>query len=200
MLGCSQRRHRDWLRRHDLEVAERISRLVRDVGRVFGERPARSRGAWQRCSFPGSCCAVERRRASFQRELLSSRRFRDQRPFRGAEALDDARCRALSPPTRCSPGPSDDRGADLEHVPQSPDLGIRNPQVRGRSRASELVRAAQHRAVCAQGRAADQALRFAGGPDLVSTRHVSRHHEHSWHRVQRADGQAEAFHLRKAVL
>ena len=95
---------------------------------------ARERGARLRGRFP----AGRRARARRGRTTSATASF----PTQGAEIKAwfeklkrrvAARCDLDPPRRRCAPGPSRDQPADLEHVPRSPDPGIRDPQMGRRS-------------------------------------------------------------------
>ena len=60
-----------------------------------------------------------------------------------------------------------DLGADLEHLPESPDPGIRDPQVRRRSGSSEPVRAARRIHRSAEDRHHPETLPQPGRPVVV---------------------------------
>src|SRR5262249_42004282 len=112
----------------------------------------------------------------------------DQGLLRGAEAARRARPRSLPPEAGSPPGSPGGLGPDVEHVPQSPRPGVRDPEVRGRPGEAERLRAATAVHRHPEGRADPATFPLAGAALVVPPGYVSRADEHPGGRVPGAGG------------
>ena len=133
----AQRRHRDRLRRHGPAPARRAPGLDGALGGVRRRRPsARREARASAADFLAGAAEAEVVVKPFRDELLPVRQGRRSRTSSRRSKRDDEPDLVLTHHrARPAPGPPPGRRADLEHLPRPPDPRVRDPQVRGRSRA-----------------------------------------------------------------